>query len=72
MLRVRVSRRVNWIFGGKKDEMLSSRLYLEDRRTLIFVVDTVFFILRKERKHCEVSCRWETQEKRRKKTKDKT
>ena len=59
-LLVCVSRLLNTVFGGKHDEMLSSRVYREQNRAGIFILDTIFFW---EKEHCRACYEWETEEK---------
>lgn len=58
-LLVCVSRLLNAILGGKHDEMLSSRVYREQNRAGIFILDTIFFW---DKNHCRACYEWETEE----------
>lgn len=58
-LLVCASRLLNTIFGGKHDEMLSSRVYRERIWIGVFIVDTIFFW---EKNHCRACLDWETEE----------
>lgn len=61
MWKVHLSRWINHrIFFGRPDQMLSSRLYEENRLIARSLVDCLFFILRGEREHCKKKAQWET------------
>ena len=61
-LLVCASRFVNTLFGGKHDEMLSSRVYRERIWLGIVIIDTIFFW---EKYHCQACFDWETEERKR-------
>lgn len=53
MWRVRTSRWLNSrIFGGKPNQMLSTRCYLEHRYFWTLTFDWWFFLIRREQHHC--------------------
>jgi len=57
MLRVRISRRINYhLFGGDRDQMLSSRAYAEGWFFTEWVIDLIFFW---DNRHCRDCFVWE-------------
>ena len=53
MWRVKCSRFINYHFlGGDKNEMVSSRVYREQRYGWMLCIDWWFYILRGQKKHC--------------------
>lgn len=61
MWRVYLSRWANHhVFRGHPDQMLSSRVHEEDHLIAKIAIDTVFLIVRQERRHCEKTARWES------------
>lgn len=60
MNRVTISRWVNhWILRGDPNEMVSSRVYAEDRYGWVLCIDWWFYTIRGERRHCLSSYVWE-------------
>ena len=53
--RVRASRWLNAKLGGKPHLMLSSRAYIEDRKQIEWFINLCFYVLRKEKNHCQNS-----------------
>jgi hypothetical protein len=59
MDKVLSSQFFNYLLGGSKDEMLSARVYREKRMFLVFVIDSYFYIARRQRQHCKRSYFWQ-------------
>lgn len=48
-----LSRLLNVVLGGDADTTFSARLYITDKRLLVKFVDTLFYLVMKERFHCK-------------------
>lgn len=59
MRRVRFSRWLNSLLGGRPDQMISSRVHEEDLYFWCLTIDWWFYVLRRERQHCRASSLWE-------------
>lgn len=60
MLKVNVSRWVNYyLLRGRKDEMVSSRVYRECRYGWRLCIDWWFYVLRGDIDHCRCMYWWE-------------
>lgn len=61
MWKVHLSRWVNHhVFGGKPDQMISSRVYVEHHVRWERVIDTCFYYSRGQRQHCRATYLWES------------
>ena len=53
MYRVYISRWLNHrLFGGNPNMMISTRVYVQDRRFWVTVIDLIFWLIRGEVEHC--------------------
>lgn len=50
--RVRLSRTLNWCLGGNKSFMLSTQAYINDRKVVMRLIDSLFWLIRREKNHC--------------------
>lgn len=61
--RVTASRFINYYFlNGKKNEMISSRVYREHRYGWILCIDWWFYMLFGHKNHCRKAWLWERRE----------
>lgn len=58
-LLICTSRFLNTLLGGVHDEMLSSRVYREQRWFFVRVIDNIFFW---DKDHCRLCYEWESEE----------
>ena len=63
MIRVKISRQLNRLFGGKSTQMLCTRCYIEQIDWAITLLDTIFFW---QKQHCRQMYLWEYQQEKRK------
>lgn len=54
--QISASRMLNTLFGGREDEMLSSRIHREKIEWARAIIDWIFFW---EKEHCRASFVWE-------------
>lgn len=60
MIRVKISRLINYhLLRGKRGQMVSTRVYVEERTQAVIIIDWVFFVLRGEEGHCEKASRYD-------------
>jgi hypothetical protein len=55
-VQIAASRMLNTLFGGREDEMLSSRIHREKIEWARAIIDRIFFW---EKEHCRASFLWE-------------
>ena len=59
MFRVKVSRRLNALTGGRSNQTISSRIHEENLYGWRLAIDWWFYILRGEKNHCRHTHSWE-------------
>jgi len=43
---------LNWCLGGNRSFMLSTQAYINDRKLVIRLIDSLFWLIRREKNHC--------------------
>jgi len=59
MLRVKISRKINHLLGGRRDQMLCTRCYIEQIDWAVTMFDIIFFW---HKQHCRRMYLWEYQQ----------